>query len=116
MKKIQLLSVPVTNSQAAKDFELDYRFEFLRLVEVVPEGITISEMGDAIKIADKLRIAQTGSTVYLEDAEHAYLLNRVKNFRFQLVCREIYDMLESLKNAVTEDAPHLKSRAESATP
>ncbi len=50
MKQVKLIKTKVTNTALNKqqpDFELDYKTEFLRLVEIMPDGITTSQMGAA---------------------------------------------------------------------
>jgi len=110
MKSFQLKKTILTNSQT-DGFELNYRREFLQLVEVIPEGITISQMGTAIKVAEKLRHASDEGKVFLEDAEHEYLLNRLKNNKWKLVGPEIVEMVKVVEDATTEEAPHLAEKA-----
>ena len=98
MKKITLIQTQITNTQAPADFVLDYRREFLRLIEISPEGMTISQMDLAIKIARKLQ--DYGShEICLEDAEWEYLLARLKTARFNLVAPEIVEMARAVESA-----------------
>lgn len=98
MKTIKLLQTPITNTQAPADFILDYRREFLRLVEISPEGLTVSQMDIAVKVARKLQ--DYGAVeIFLEDAEWEHLLSRLKAARFNLIAPEIIDMLRSVESA-----------------
>lgn len=101
MKRINLIKTQITNSQA-RDFILDYRAEFLAIIETVPEGITASQMGTAIKIASKLQNYER-TEIFLEDAEWDYLKNKVVNARFQRIAPEIVAMVEAVENAATVD-------------
>lgn len=102
MKKITLTQTQITNTQAPEDFVLDYRREFLRLVEISQEGLTVSQMGVAIKVACKLQ-DYGALEVFLEDAEWEYLLGRLKTARFNLIAPEILAMVLSVETA--PDAP-----------
>ena len=112
MKQIKLIKTKVTNTALNKqqpDFELDYKTEFLRLVEIMPDGIQASQMGTAIKVAGKLINTPPGEFLILEDAEMDYLRDRLKAARFQFTAPEVVAMVEAVENAETVTAPHLKS-------
>ena len=111
MKQIKLIETPITNSQAPEGFKLNYRTEFLRILEIVPEGATVSQMGAAIKIVDKLNNTQIGHALFLEDAEHAYLKAKLDAARFIFVAPEIVAMVEAVANAEGCEAPHLAQGA-----
>jgi hypothetical protein len=98
MKLIKLIQTEITNTQAPVDFLLDYRREFLRLVEIAPEGLTVTQMDVAIKLARKLHNYGDWE-ILLEDAEWEYLLNRLKSARFNLVAPEIVEMVKSVEQA-----------------
>ena len=98
MKKIKLIQTEITNTQAPEGFILDYRREFLRLVEISPEGLTISQMDTAIKVARKLQ-SYGELEILLEDAEWQYLLDRLKAARFNLIAPEIVEMVRSVERA-----------------
>lgn len=109
MKRFKLITTQVTsNSQVPEAFELNYRKEFLRMIEIAPEGTTVSQMGTAIKVAKKLQDTPDDGTVFLEDAEHEYLLGKARAFRFTLIAAEIVEMIEAVEKAETCEAPHLK--------
>lgn len=108
MKRLKLITVPVrSNSQVPEDFELSYRKELLRMVEIIPEGATASQMGVAIKVARKLRDTADGCLVFLEDSEHEYLRDKARAFKFTLAAAEIVEMVDAIEQAETCDAPHL---------
>lgn len=110
MKAIRLIETPVTNSAAAENFRLNYKKEFLAMVEIVPEGVTTSQMSAAIKVADALRKASIGSLLILEDSEWEHLKGRAEAYKFSLVCPEVVDMVDAVKNAENYEAPHLDSK------
>ncbi len=109
MKEIELKKTPITNSSAPEGFMLDYKAEFLRIVEVIPEGITASQMGVAIKIAEALKATPAGEALILEDAEADYLANRLRLYKFQFVAPELVAMVEAVTEAKIVTTPHLKS-------
>lgn len=107
MKAIRLIETSVTNSAAAENFRLNYKKEFLAMVEIVPEGVTTSQMANAIKVAEALRKASIGSLLILEDSEWEYLKGRAEAYKFHLVCVEVVAMVDAVKNAQDYEAPHL---------
>lgn len=109
MKKIKLIKTKVTNSQVPEDFELDYKKEFQRIIEIVPDGATVSQMATAIKVAEKLSKTPPESTLWLEDAEQEFLLTKLKGTKFGFVAPEIVAMVEAVEHAETAEAPHLKA-------
>lgn len=114
MKKIKLIKTKITNSQVPDDFELDYKKEFCRIVEVVPEGCTVSQMAMAIKVAGKLSSTPAGENLILEDAEAEFLSNKLKSAKFAFVAPELVTMVEAVEKAEEFQAPHLKSEKVSA--
>lgn len=108
MKTIKLLTVKVTsNMDLPKDTELEYKKEFLRLVQVFPEGATIDEMRRYTKLNKKLRDAAPDSTLYLEDAECDLLAARLKSARFNFFSEEVIEMVDAVLQAKETEAPHL---------
>ena len=61
--------------------------------------MTIIEMGIAVRIGDKLRGADIGDDVLLEDAEQEWLASRMKARRFSIVAQEVIEMVEAVANA-----------------
>ncbi len=109
MKRIKLIKTAITNSQVPEDFELDYKKEFSRIVEVVPEGCTVSQMATAIKVAGKIASTPAGEDLILEDAETEYLANKLKSAKFAFVAPELVAMVEAVEKAEDVKTPHLKS-------
>ena len=107
MRAVRLIETPVTNSAAGDQFRLNYKKEFLAMVEIVPEGMTTSQMGSAIKIGETLRKTSLDSLLILEDADWEYLRQRAEAHRFSLVCPEVVAMVDAIKNAEKYEAPHL---------
>ena len=111
MKQIKLITTPITNSQAPADFALNYRNEFLRLVEIAAEGLTVSQMAVAIKVASKLQSTPIGN-LYLEDTEWEYLRGKLSAAKWNFIAPEIVAMVEAVEKAETCEAPHLKAVAD----
>jgi len=105
MKRIHLKTVKLTNSQLPEDFEFDYKRELLQIIEIVPEGITTSQMASALKVQEKLRNAD--KSFYLEDADWEWLKNKVTAHKWRFIAAEILDFQKAISDALTEDAPHL---------
>lgn len=108
MKAIRLITTPISNTHADKSFVLNYRKEYLGMVEIIPEGITASQMGAAVKVAEKLRQASDNAMLFLEDSEWEYLKARAEGYKFQIVAAEIIEMVDAVKQAKDADSPHLK--------
>lgn len=109
MKQIQLQVTKLTNSSVPSDFELSYKKEFLRLVEIMPEGVTASQMGTQIKIAAKLQNASEKGKLFLEDAEWEMLKTKVSAAKWNFIAPEIVAMVEAVEKAEEVDTPHLRS-------
>ena len=97
MKKIPLIKTAISNTQAPKDFLLDYRLEFLRAVELAPEGIIAAQMRIPINIAFALREAETD--LLLEEPEWNYLCSKLLTSRFPLIAPEIVAMVQAVQEA-----------------
>lgn len=107
MKKFLLKVVPIAGDPDGRT--LNYRDQLLALVRNFPDGISIAEMGDAISVSKKLRGAGDTDTLVLENAEHAYLLDRLDGNRFTIAAEEIVEMRNTLAHAEEIPAPHLVS-------
>ena len=101
MKHIQLKTVTVNNSAVPAGFTLNYRREYLQLLEVAPDGLTVGEMGDLIKVIQKLRAIEDDGLLRLEDAEWNAFKSRVERAKFQFVASEIVDLISTVINAPT---------------
>ena len=111
MKRIKLITTKITSNTQVENFELNYRKELLRIVELIPEGATVSQMGTAIKVVKKLQDTPDGADCYLEDSEHEYLASKVRAARFTFVASEIVEMVEAVEKAEACEAPHLTGKA-----
>jgi len=111
MKVIQLIVTSLSNSNVPADFELAYKKEFLRLVEIMPEGVIASQMGAHIKVAQKLQSAPPDGKLFLEDAEWELLKNKVTSAKWNFVAPEIVAMVEAVEKAEEAEAPHLADSA-----
>lgn len=109
MKRIILKTVKLTNSQLPEDFEFDYKKELLQIIEIVPEGVTTSQMASALKIQAKLRNAN--ESFYLEDADWQWLNSKVAAHKWRLIASEIIDFVKAISDAPEEETPHLAATA-----
>lgn len=106
MKKLELKVIPIKDDADGRI--LNYRDQLAALVKNFPDGgISVAEMGDAIAIARKLRDAKDGDTIFLEDAEHDYLVKRMAQNRFTIAAQEIVDMAKALSEAPAVSIPHI---------
>ncbi|MCI0353075.1 MAG: hypothetical protein L0Z53_26950 [Acidobacteriales bacterium] len=103
MRRIKLIETSVTNSAVPADFRLSYKTEFLRLCEISAEGMTISQMGDAIAVAKKIRDAEIGDTVSLENAEWEFLKSKLQSNRWTLISPEVVEMVKAVEAAESFD-------------
>ena len=101
MKTIQLKTVTVNNSAVPAGFTLNYRREYLQLLEVAPDGLTVGEMGDLIRVIVKLRALEDDGLLRLEDSEWTAFKARVEKAKFQFVAAEIVDLISAVTNAPT---------------
>ncbi len=101
MKRINLKICTVNNSAVPAGFELNYRREYLQLLEVAPDGVTVSEMAKLIRVIDRLKIAEDSGSILLEDADWQTLRERVEAAKFQFVAAEIVELVENVTNAET---------------
>jgi len=112
LKQIRLITTCITNTQAPEGFLLDYRNEFMRIVEYIAEGLTTSQMGAAIKVAIKLHNAQAGDVLILDDEEWEYLRARVGATKFSFAAPEIVAMVEAVERAETWEAAQIAQAAD----
>ena len=72
--------------------------DFLKIVcEQSPEGITIEQVRHAIRVLDKIELAE--ETLLLEDADHAYLILKFSQMKFVRADRSVLDLFDRLSNA-----------------
>lgn len=101
MKRINLKICTVNNSAAPAGFELNYKREYLQLLEVAPDGVTVSEMAKMIRVIKRLKEAPDSGSILLEDADWQTLRERVESAKFQFVAAEIVELVENVTNAET---------------
>lgn len=99
MKSIQLKTFQLAIT-GMSPVTISYRREFLNMLEVIPEGLTIAQMGDMIKIIDKLRALTDEDILRLEPTEWEALKTRVTQAKFSFVSADLVAMV----NAVLEAA------------
>jgi len=114
MRSIKLQKVNLTNSQVPDDFELNYRKELLRLVEIVPEGSTITAMKEALKAQEVLSKASDTALIFLEDSTWEFLRSKVNAEKWRFVAVELVDFNNAINDAKECDAPHLKQEKAAA--
>jgi hypothetical protein len=108
MKRIFFKTVGLSNSQLPAEFEFDYRKELLQIIEIVPEGLTVSAMSSALKVQKALSNAI--ESVYLEDADWEWLKGKVQVHKWRFVASEIVDFEKAITEAETAESPHLASK------
>lgn len=109
MRAIKLFETTITNSQVPPEFKLSYRKEFLRLVDLIPEGVTAAQMKSALKVSAALSKTPEDGTLYLEDADWEYLKGKISAAKWTFVAPEIVEMVEAVELATEVEAPHLKA-------
>jgi len=107
MKSFKLQKRTLTNSQLTENFEFNDKRELLQIVELSAEGLTVGAMKSALKVQAALSGVSDEGRVYLEDADHEWLKDKVENHRWRLIAPEIVHFVEGIKNAKEAEAPHL---------
>lgn len=114
MRAIKLEKVKLTNSQVPADFEFSYKAELLRMVEIIPEGSTISAMKEALKAQEVLSNASDSSTIFLEDSTWEFVRAKVNIEKWRFIAKELIDFNNAINDAKECEAPHLKQKTEDA--
>lgn len=114
MRSIKLQKVTLTNSQVPDDFEFSYKKELLRLVEIVPEGSTITAMKEALKAQEILSNASGTATIFLEDSTWEFLRAKVNAEKWRFVAKELLDFNNAINDAPECEAPHLRQEKAAA--
>lgn len=71
--------------------------EMLKTIcEQAPDGISVNEIRVAIKVMDAIDACE-GTTLTLEDADHAYLVNKFSSMKFRSADRAILKLFDKLK-------------------
>jgi hypothetical protein len=112
MKIIPLKKVTLSNSQV-EGFEFNYRKELLQIIEISAEGMTVSQMGSALKIQKGLQSVSDEGALFLEDADQEWLKGRMVANKWRFVAPEIQDFHDEVCNAKDAEAPHLKGEDKS---
>ena len=103
MKKITLKKVARDNADSVQQVPvtLDYKETIMGLLKTPKDpqaGATFEEMAQAMPIWVKFRDC-TGTSLLLEDAEHKYVVDCLKNARFIQRNMEIFTMITDVINA-----------------
>lgn len=103
MKKIILRKVPIESNREvkARGFTLDYWAELLAVITRFPDGITPAEMRQYTKLNEILWPAADADHIFIEDADHALLADRLSKFRYSFYATEILDFVDAMLNAET---------------
>lgn len=101
MRKIELKTVPFTTDQGT-EARLDYRAEMrglLRGPKRGTDGMDLDEMRKAIALLDKLE--GDAESILVEDAQHAFLVDRLNAMRWAIAHQAVLDFIDAVKNAPT---------------
>lgn len=71
------------------------------VLENTKKGMDVAEMRQRLKILDVLDAAK-GTTVDLEDADHAVLVNKIKETSFTVANRDLFAVLDEVLNPAKE--------------
>lgn len=112
MRSIRLTKVKLTNSQVPADFDFSYKAELLRMVEIIPEGSTITAMKEALNAQKVLSKAADDSLIFLEDSTWEFLRGKVNAEKWRFVAAELVDFNNAVNDAKECEAPHLRQVAE----
>jgi hypothetical protein len=80
----------------------DYRDGLMDVLRVREQGMDLVEMEKALSCIGKIKRATT--VVVLDDAEHAYLAGRIKEYRWRVADSSILEFVKSVRDA-TEYIP-----------
>ena len=103
--KMEVLTI---NNDLVKDLEFDFRKQLLECVQRFPEGATIEQMRQFFDLNAKLKKAQSGEWLELENEEHRLLCGKVKEIRFTHMADELFRFLDAVTNA-TDINPIVRS-------
>lgn len=95
MKSIYLKRVEIETSNGM--IVLDYKTQFVNLLEFVPEGVSINELSTLVSVAQKLRRAS--DSVELDTQEWTTLKSRLEATKFTMVTQEVVDMIRAVTEA-----------------
>jgi len=95
VKSIYLKRVEIETSNGM--IVLDYKTQFVNLLEFVPEGVSINELSTLVSVAQKLRRAS--DSVELDTQEWTTLKSRLEATKFTMVTQEVVDMIRAVTEA-----------------
>ena len=95
MKSIDLKVVTVETVNGP--ITLDYRRQFISLLEYVPDGATVNELSALVSVAQKLNRAS--DSVSLDTAEWEILKQRLEATKFSIVNQGVIDMVRAVTEA-----------------
>lgn len=117
MKYIQLRKPTITNARVIEntpkleDRIFNYRKFLLTLLDGEPQGLTTIQLKQNLAMLTKLEKAGDESVLELEDAEHAYLKQRIENHRWMFADQVFVDFTDAISNASSETPAHLNGKS-----
>ena len=97
MRRIELKTITVAEPIEGMPSVIDYREQFITVLRLPLQGMTIDQMELPLRILPKLRASN--GTVALEEEEHKYLLDRLNAMQFRVVMPELVEMRNAVKDA-----------------
>lgn len=92
--------------------DLNYRDYLLNIVKTKSEGMLLDEVAQVIRVIGAVR--QANETLYLEDADHAYLVQRIDRVSWTVADQVVLDFVHDIKEATQMDASQLAKKDEVA--
>ena len=92
MRRIELKTV-----EADDKADFDYRDVLIGILRVRGQGMDLAEMETALGCIGKIKRGEAYADV--EDAEHKYLMERVKEHRWRIADTAIVQFVKDLENA-----------------
>lgn len=101
MKQVRLLTVPLTVNKQTENFVYKDMLTVLMETPSDPQrGAGIDEVRKSIRVLDVLE--RSGDVLELEDADFAYVLERVRNARFTASNKVFVDFVEHFEKAAKD--------------
>lgn len=95
MKSIDLKQVTVETVNGP--VILDYRRQFIGMLEYVPEGATVNELAALVGVAQKL--TRASDIVTLDNDEWKILKARIEATKFSVVNQGVVEMIQAVTEA-----------------
>jgi hypothetical protein len=73
----------------------------MNILEAAPNGADIGEIRKAIKLIDKIELAE--NVVDLEDSEYEYLKEKFYGIKFAKISKDIAQLADRIDNAMPQD-------------